>query len=370
MEFENEKNLIEYPSPVFIENTKKILRQMEKCVCKICLKDGTKGTGFFCKIPLSKKDFLFTFITNNHVINDNYLNKEKEIKLKMNDGNKTSIKTINIKGRFKYTDEENDVTIIEIKNQDDDNSYEFLDLDENILNDNGDGYIGNSIYILHYPRYFEEDKVAVSYGILKQRFKDKALDFIHFCSTEYGSSGSPVLNLLNNKVIGVHKNRGLKEYNIGIFLHEIIKDFIIKYNNSIVKRVKILSDNEDYELIEIINNLHKKNLISDVNIIKDDKEIKACQLIISKEFKHRSIDNNWIPAWHGRNYENLESIIKHGFKLPGTKLDHDYTIKQNFDIKNKEVGVIKNWENAIFFSQSIFGARIYSNLLENKNKDY
>ena len=27
----------------------------------------------------------------------------------------------------------------------------------------------------------------------------------HYCSTEKGSSGSPIINLLNHKVIGIHK---------------------------------------------------------------------------------------------------------------------------------------------------------------------
>ena len=31
-----------------------------------------------------------------------------------------------------------------------DNSYEFLEFDDNILKDNGLGYIGNPVYILNY----------------------------------------------------------------------------------------------------------------------------------------------------------------------------------------------------------------------------
>ena len=47
---------------------------MEKSVCKICLKDGSKATGFFCRIPLAEEKYLSAFITNNHVINKEYLN--------------------------------------------------------------------------------------------------------------------------------------------------------------------------------------------------------------------------------------------------------------------------------------------------------
>ena len=69
MESKNEKILIDYPNPTFIKNTKEILNQMEKSVCMICFKDGSKATGFFCKIPLFKEKYLSAFITNNHVIN-------------------------------------------------------------------------------------------------------------------------------------------------------------------------------------------------------------------------------------------------------------------------------------------------------------
>ena len=126
---------------------------MLKSVCEICLKDGSKGSGFFCKIPLLNNTFIHAFITNNHVINEKYLKEENEIKIKMNDGYKTNIKAINIKNRLYYTNEEQDITIIEIKENKQDVSYEFLEFDDNILKDDGLGYIGNSVYILHYPSH-------------------------------------------------------------------------------------------------------------------------------------------------------------------------------------------------------------------------
>ena len=199
MEPVNEKLLKDYPSPIFIEGISKILHQMEKSVCKICIKDGSKGTGFFCIIPLPNKKFVHAFITNNHVINEKYLKKEKEVKIKMNDGQKTVIKAIKIKNRFYYTSESHDITIIEMKEEKDDNSYKFLEFDDNILEDDGSAFIGNSVYIIHYPSHFEDDKVAVSFGIIKGRYEN--VFFKHFCSTEFGSSGSPILNLINNKVI-------------------------------------------------------------------------------------------------------------------------------------------------------------------------
>ena len=156
----NEKFLNDYPMPIFLEETETILNQMKESVCEICLKDG-RGTGFFCNISMEKDKFISVFITNNHVINEEYLTKEDSILIKMNDGKKTE--RINIKDSLTYTNKEYDVTIIEFKEN---FIKDFLELDENINNDPA-YYMGKSVYTLQYPNFFEKEKVAVSYGILK-----------------------------------------------------------------------------------------------------------------------------------------------------------------------------------------------------------
>ena len=50
----NEKELVDYPKPIFYEATKKILEQMTKNICKIII-NGGKGTGFFTKISINDK---------------------------------------------------------------------------------------------------------------------------------------------------------------------------------------------------------------------------------------------------------------------------------------------------------------------------
>ena len=62
------------------------------------------------------------------------------------------------------------------------------------------------LYILHYPL---GNKTSVSYG-LSLDINDYEIK--HLCSIEHGSSGSPILNLSNNKVIRFHK-KGSKIYN-------------------------------------------------------------------------------------------------------------------------------------------------------------
>ena len=90
-----------------------------------------------------------------------------------------------------------------------------------------DKYLDETIYIIQYP----ENKLSVSYGILNSIYIDKKYNFNHKCSTRGGSSGSPILNINNNKVIGVH-SEGFSKFNKGIFLNEPIKEFIKLSSNS------------------------------------------------------------------------------------------------------------------------------------------
>ena len=57
------------------------------------------------------------FITNNHIINNHLLYKDNEtISIKIKEDN--NIKKIPLNNRIKYTNEEYDITIIEIKESD------------------------------------------------------------------------------------------------------------------------------------------------------------------------------------------------------------------------------------------------------------
>ena len=140
------------PCPVDLEGTKVILFQMEKCICKIVKDDGHKGTGFFCAIPFpDKKNLLKVLITNNHVLNENDIKNDKIIKFIIyNEGRKKEeekeIRIDNSRKKLTFCNEEEeiDITIIEIKQKDNINS--FLDIDDEILELD---YKRASIYILH-----------------------------------------------------------------------------------------------------------------------------------------------------------------------------------------------------------------------------
>ena len=75
----NQEKLIEkQPLPVSLEGTKKIIEQMENCICKIYPNNGVKGTGFFCKIPFNN-NLLPVLITNNHILNENDIDNNQII---------------------------------------------------------------------------------------------------------------------------------------------------------------------------------------------------------------------------------------------------------------------------------------------------
>ena len=105
-----------------------IISQMKNCVCEIH-KGQNKGSGFFTKIRY-KNELLYLLITNEHVLGKDYILKCKNITLSTN--NNKVVKHIKINSNRKiYINETLDITIIEIKQQED-KIYDFLELDDKI----------------------------------------------------------------------------------------------------------------------------------------------------------------------------------------------------------------------------------------------
>lgn len=248
--FQNEITIEKYPMQVSIKGTEKILKQMKNCVCKIYTDEGSKtGTGFFSKIQGPDKIFINVLITNNHVLSEENLILGKTIKLSLND--EKEFKEILLNNlRYIYTNKSLDITFIEIKEEDE--IYDFLDIDENINQSEKfykELFFRKGIYILHYPSGI---KIMVSYGILND-ISEKEIK--HTCSTEDGSSGSPIISLKNFKVIGIHKGHPKSfSFNKGTF----IKDAIIEFNKFIEERKKIY-----FKRRYIKNKFKKKNTIDE-----------------------------------------------------------------------------------------------------------
>ena len=105
------KEKISLPSSFSFEDITKITNQMMNCICHIKFKNKN-CTGFFSKIIYQNK-ITFCLITNNEIINDNYIKNNKEIKLFLNEGKQT--KTIGIdNNRIKYINNQIGISIIQI----------------------------------------------------------------------------------------------------------------------------------------------------------------------------------------------------------------------------------------------------------------
>ena len=274
-----------YPGLVSYESTQEIIHQMENCICKIKVENG-QGTGFFCKIPFPDKfKFLTVLITNNHIIGEELLHQENA-KIYYEIKQETTIKEISLNNRMKYTNRELDITILEIKENDGITTY--LELDDNIIEDIfkesniNKEYMYNSIYAIQYP----QGKLSVSYGVLKQLSEeDRPFLFAHKCSTTAGSAGSPILNIYNNKVIGVHHS-GIMNNKLGrgTFLDYPIKDFI-----------KMNKIHRNEELLKEFNNKYNFN-------IKDDKIVKL-------DLRWKKLGNNGLEDLCKIEFKELKELI-------------------------------------------------------------
>ena len=262
-----------------------------------------------------------------------------------------------------YTSEKYDTTIIEIKPEKDKIKY-YLELDEDIFQDN---ISKESIYIIQYPKSLDEQKAAVSYGILN---KINGFDLIHYCCTEQGSSGSPILKLSNNKVIGIHKEANKFDYNKGTFLKEPINEYINniniinknnrKKNNEIRLKLKIEKKdiknriyflchfpfNRNIDEYHIFNQLNESNTelfidekkykfqkyfefekegIYSIKInIKKEICIKDCQ---SMFFGCRNVIDIDLPSFDTKNVTNMNYMFRNCINLKSINLS-------NFDTQN------------------------------------
>ena len=193
--------------PKLLEKTD--LKYMKDYICKISGK--IIGTGFFCKIKY-EDNLIPVLMTNFHVIDDNYIKDHKQINIYINNNMKiieiSSDSLIYSSDRNKY-----DITIIKLNN--DCGIKNYLEIEENIFRDNAEDLFKNeSIYILHFPKGGE---AHISYGCGIEKIHEYEIS--HKCITDSGSSGGPILNKLNNKIIGIHRgcyNR--KNYNFGTLL--------------------------------------------------------------------------------------------------------------------------------------------------------
>jgi len=122
----------------------------------------------------------------------------------------------------------------------------------------------------------------------------------------------------------------------------------------------ILRSNED-KIMNLFHHLYNQGYVTNIVSIKKKDKIIAKKLICSPKtspYYHNQIYKNWVPAWHGTKFNNLESIIRYGLKPPGAKLSNGNFINPhpNHINLNLRFNGFDNWAKAIFVSPSIFYA--------------
>ena len=319
-----EKYIPTTPEPVSLKGTENILFQMKNCVCRIY--NGCKGTGFFTKIPF-KSRILPVLITNNHIIGEDDIKNGSLITLYLN--NDKALKTFEIdENRLRYTNEKLDITIIEIKENKDNLNNNYLDLDDKIIsyleslkkiksNYFNKIYSSESLYVINYP---EDKDIVVSYGP-PPKFNEYEIH--HKCCTKPGSSGSPILLINNQKLIGIHYGSSRDfEYNFGSLLIHSIKEFEKKYiknyknetNNYILAEFDIQEDNQNVRIINSFEETYKSHPWWNYEkVLENEKEIKEnCEI---------SINDNIIKFSYFYKFNKKGKYhIKYNFKKNLTKL--------------------------------------------------
>ena len=176
--------------------------------------------------------------------------------------------------------------------------------------------MNENIYIIQYPRVENgRQKASVSIGIIKEELddgedKESKYYISHLCYTESGSSGSPILRVSNNKIIGIHKGGYSGNSNIGIYLSYPIKEFLANKNiviknkeikNEIYITLNIEKDDVDQEIYFLDNtdgayNINDKEVNSVHDNLKELNELNTELYINTIKEKYKKY---FIPTEEG-----------------------------------------------------------------------
>ena len=343
---EEEKKIKNSPDYVSISGTQTILSQMKNSICKIKI-NNANGTGFFCKIPYENKE-MNVLMTNYHILDEKYYNQNDSLNLFINDEEEEKIINLKTK-RITYFNKLYDLTLIELKESDGISINKYLELDNNLFKKEIKAYYENiSIYVLQYPL---GNNAAVSYGLsLSNEINNYEIK--HTCSTEHGSSGSPILNLSNNKVIGIHKQAAKKfNYNVGTCLQFPLNDFFEKN-----KKENEPNNNQNDILNKYLQNSGEfyeraKNYMNDMmNYIEHGQVMNI--LFYASENGYivcSNLKSNLVLKYG----TTIDDMIKEYFKLKGRgDLINNYGFGIKFFLGKKELRLEDKTPIEIFFANS------------------
>ena len=189
------------------------------------------SSGFFIKINLKMKEYKFLF-TCAHSIPQEIIDSKTKISIYYGRKNEEIKKKIILDKDQRYImqNKDLDVTIIEIKEED--NIYENRFLHPDLNYKIGlKHYLNSQVYTAGYPNVdIHKGDKHYSSGIIKQ-ISNNGYTFTHNCDTKEGSSGGPIINY-DKLVIGIHFGSiEKKNINVGTFIGEIIKELFLEEKN-------------------------------------------------------------------------------------------------------------------------------------------
>ena len=383
-------------------------------MCKIIyetIKKGQKekqtGSGFFCQINDKNISIKRGLFTNNHVLNKNRIEINKEIEFEY----LNKMKKIKItKNRKVFTNEYLDYTCIEIFDSDkifDKDKIKYIFRIDTEIFENRNNMKDTEIFILQYPN---GDNLSQALGKILD-IKDN--EIIHSAATLIGSSGSPLIKRYNvNLVIGIHYGGDNKKYlrnNEFIYNYAIPFDIIIediKYKLS----TNIINNNKNIEYRNIINIIYYKqnnyynsnnifggkfveNNKNNIKLIINGNQSKLINKYNLKDGKNKiqiiiinqltNLENMFICCISLKNIEELKylntsEVTKFSCMFGGCTSLSDIKALQNWNVSNgndfsdmfrgctslSEIKALQNWNvsNGYNFSGMFMGCSSLSDI--------
>ena len=259
----------------------KLIQETKRSLFKIKIKDAFFKQGFFCNISLKEKgenETMNSIFINNYLINGNDDLFGNEIELYLNNDEKISIQ-IN-KSRKMYINKKFKISIIEINKEEKDFSdIPFLEIE----NENDIKKDKINVYLL----YFKDNNIVnISDGEINN-ISDN--NFIHTCQYNDNSNYEPIINSINNKIIGIHYKyeNGQNSYN-GILIKYLLNELEEFNFNNLNKKKCIKSILLSFYKIEKLKSFFFQE---EINVNNKTKELTNLIAKYMKDYEKNNSDN-------------------------------------------------------------------------------
>jgi surface protein len=274
----------------------------------------TKGICVLCNIPSKKIKALITY---NHMMNFDFLNKGEKMILYIN--KKENEININTK-RYKYTNKDLDITIIEIL--DNDNIKNFIEIDKFI---NSRNYTGTNIISVSLN---DNEDFDLSYSKIIEKNNDN-----YICNIESIKEGLIILKD-NMKLIGIIKE---KEEKINIIPMNII---INKIN--FIKGIYEIKKDDIGKDIQLINSK------DDLGNIKNEEIEKNIKIIINGE-----IESNILKYKFNKEGDYIIYFISYNELTNMSGMFYNCSLLKKLDLSSFNTNQVTNMSHMFYNCSSL-----------------